>query len=91
MLQRPNFNFCKPLINNSEGCPFNQVSAAAMISASDEKWRPFNCFFSRVGLRTYQHLCIIMYKDVVVTLSVVSGSHFPVRLQKATKISTWKS
>ena len=29
-----------------------------MTSASDEKWRPFNCFFSRVGLRTYQHPCI---------------------------------
>ena len=29
----------------SEGCPSNQVSAAAMTSASDEKWRPFNCFF----------------------------------------------
>ena len=28
-----------------------------MTSASDEKWRPFNCFSSRVGLRTYQHLC----------------------------------
>ena len=27
-----------------------------MTSASDEKWRPFNCFFSRVGLRTYQQL-----------------------------------
>ena len=40
---------------NSEGCPSNQVSAAAMTSASDVKWRPFNCFFSRVGLRTYQH------------------------------------
>jgi len=26
-----------------------------MTSASDETWRPFNCFFSRVGLRTYQH------------------------------------
>ena len=30
-----------------------------MTSASDEKWRPFNYFFSRVGLRTYQHPCII--------------------------------
>ena len=39
----------------SEGCPSNQVSAAAITSASDEKWRPFNCFFIRVGLRTYQH------------------------------------
>ena len=28
-----------------------------MTSASDEKCRPFN-FFSRVGLRTYQHSCI---------------------------------
>ena len=25
--------------------PSNQVSAAAMSSASDEKWRNFNCFF----------------------------------------------
>ena len=48
---------CKPLKNNSEGCPSNQVSAAGMTSASEEKWRPFNCFFSRVGLRTYQHPC----------------------------------
>jgi len=31
---------------NLEVCPSNQVSAAAaMTSASDEKWRPFNCFF----------------------------------------------
>ena len=51
-------NVCKPLKNNSEGCPSNQFSAAAMTSASDKKWRPFNCFFSRVGLRTYQHPCI---------------------------------
>ena len=28
-----------------------------MTSASDEKWRPFNCFFIGVGLRTYQHPC----------------------------------
>ena len=39
-------NFCKPLKKNSEGCPSFQVSAAAVTSASDEKWRPFNCFFS---------------------------------------------
>ena len=37
-------NFCKPLKKNSECGPSNQVSAAAMTSASDEKWRPFNCF-----------------------------------------------
>ena len=29
-----------------------------MTSTSDEKWRPLNCFFSRVGLRTYQHPCM---------------------------------
>ena len=33
------------LLLDSEGCPSNQVSAAAMTSASDEKCRPFNCFF----------------------------------------------
>ena len=38
----------------SEVCLPNQVSATAMTSASDEKWRPFNCFFSRVELRSYQ-------------------------------------
>ena len=37
-------NFCKPLKKNSEICPSNQVSAAAMTSASDEKWRPFRVF-----------------------------------------------
>ena len=39
-------NFCKPLKTNSEGCPSSQVSAAAMTSALDEKWRHFNYFFS---------------------------------------------
>jgi hypothetical protein len=38
-------NLCKPLKKNSERCPSNQVSAVAMTSASDEKWRTFNCFF----------------------------------------------
>ena len=60
-LQRPNSNFCKSLKKKkkSEGCPSNQISAAAMTSVSDEKWRPFTCFFRRVGLRTYQHPCIM--------------------------------
>ena len=44
-------NFCKPLKKNSECCPSNQVSAAAMTSASEEKWRPFNCFFFSQGNR----------------------------------------
>ena len=39
-------NFYKQLKKNSEGCPSNQVSAAAITSASDEKWLTFNCFFS---------------------------------------------
>jgi len=39
-------NFASHSKENSEGCPSNQVSAAAMTSALDEKWRPFNCFFS---------------------------------------------
>jgi hypothetical protein len=29
-----------------------------MISMSNEKWRPFNCFFIRVWLRTYQYPCM---------------------------------
>ena len=32
---------------NLERCPSNQVSAAAMTSASDEKWRLFNFFQSK--------------------------------------------
>jgi len=32
-------NFCKPFKKNSECCPSNQVSAAAMTFPSDEKWR----------------------------------------------------
>jgi hypothetical protein len=42
-LQQPNPNFCKPLKKNSEGCPSNHVSTAAMTSTSDKK--TFNCFF----------------------------------------------
>ena len=68
MLQWPTSNFCKPLKNKSEGCPSNQVSAAAMPTASDGKWRTFNCFFGRIGLRTYQHLCIYLS-----TLRQISG------------------
>ena len=30
---------------DTENCPSNRVSAATMISASDEKWPPFDCFF----------------------------------------------
>ena len=45
MLQRSNPNVCKPFKNSSECCPSKQVPTAAMTSASDEKWRPFNCFF----------------------------------------------
>ena len=54
----------------SEVCPSNQVSTAAMTSTSDEKWWPFNCFFSRVGLRTYQHPC---NKSAAIMLCYVSS------------------
>jgi len=37
-------NLCKLLKKKSGGCPSNQVPAAAMTSASDEKLRPFNYF-----------------------------------------------
>ena len=57
-LQRPKSNCCKPLKNNSESCPSNEVSAAAMTSGSDEKGR-HAIFFSRVALRTYQHPCVL--------------------------------
>jgi hypothetical protein len=33
----------------SDGFPYNQFCAAAMTSASDEKWRSFKCFFSVQG------------------------------------------
>ena len=63
--------FCKPLKNNSEICPSNQVSAAAMTSVSGEKWRLFNCFLSRVGLRTHQHPCISL---CLISLSSVQST-----------------
>ena len=37
-------NFCKPLKKKSDGCPSNQLSAAAVTSTSDKKWQSFNCF-----------------------------------------------
>ena len=37
-------NFCKPLKKKFKRLS-NQAAAATMTSASDEKWRPFNCFF----------------------------------------------
>ena len=40
-------NVCKPLKKKKwEGFPSKQVSAAAITSASDKKWRPFNFFFT---------------------------------------------
>ena len=37
--------FCQLLKKNSECCLSNQFSAAALTSASEEKWRTFNCLF----------------------------------------------
>ena len=89
-LQKPNSKSCKPLKNNFEGRPFNQVSAAAMTSASDEKWRPLNCF-SRVGLRTYQHpcnynqlgaqmflICLLLFSTCFVQLCVFQSDKYQV-------------
>jgi len=39
-------NFRKPPKKNSECCPSNQISTTAVTTASDEKWWPFNWFFS---------------------------------------------
>jgi len=44
---------------------FGRLSVQPGLHGSDDlrvgrKWRPFNCFFfSQVGLKTYQHPCII--------------------------------
>ena len=43
-----------------------------MTTGSDEKWRPFNCFFDQVRLRTYQHPCTLMH-DKAVPLQAWSG------------------
>jgi len=48
---------------NTEGCPSNQVSAAVMTSASEEKWRPFNCFFQSSRAKD---LSAPLYKLVVI-------------------------
>ena len=65
-LQRPNSKFRKPpKKKNSEHFPSNQISEAAVTSESEEKWRTFNCFFCRVGLRTYQHPCTNTVSDTV--------------------------
>ena len=64
---------------NSEGCPSNQVCAAALTSASDEKLQPLNCFFNRVGLKTYQHPCtmrscvLYLQSDVRIVLLMELG------------------
>jgi len=48
-------------VKKLEGCRSNRVSTAAMTSTSDEKWPTFNCFFSRVGLKTYLHPDTVRY------------------------------
>ena len=46
-----------------------------MTSASDKKWRPFNFFFSRVGLRTYQYRCTISWLEKEMSSVYVSVKH----------------
>ena len=50
-LLSPFSNFCKPLKKNSESCPSNEVSEAAMTSASDEKWWPIFQSRKQVAVR----------------------------------------
>jgi len=69
-------NFCKPLKKKS-GCPSNQISAAAMTSASDKKWRTFNCFFQfreQVVVRRGQ---IRRIEWVIKTLEAQVGQFLP--------------
>jgi hypothetical protein len=62
-LQRPNSNFCKPLKNNSK--------FVRPTSSSRRQWPPRRTkngdlsivFLSRVGLRTYQHPCILHLRN----------------------------
>ena len=41
---RSSIHFLARCSKKIQKCPPNQISAAAMISASEEKWRPFNSF-----------------------------------------------
>jgi len=50
-------NYCKPLKKKNRKVVRPTRSPRQQTSASDENWRPFNRFFSRMGLRTYQHPC----------------------------------
>ena len=66
-------NFCKPHKKNSEGCLSNQVSTAAMTSMSDEKWRPFNCFFQSREQSVVQRAQIRRIGWVIKTLEAQVG------------------
>ena len=59
-LQRPNYNFCKPLQKKKKNQKLVRPtrSPRQQWPPRREKWRSFNCFFSPIGLRTYQHPCI---------------------------------
>ena len=71
-LQRPNSNFYKTLKKkkNPEGCPPKQVSAAAMTSASDEKWRPLNCFFQSGRAKDLSARCTSIHVPYTTNISV---------------------
>ena len=68
----------------SEGCPSNQVSV------SDEKWRPFNCFFSRVGLNTYQQHCTgVLISPQPGPTEKTKGHHFSSDAEVVAVTETW--
>ena len=66
-------NFCKSPLKKSEGCPSNQVCAAAMTSTSEEKWRVFNCFFLSKELVVVQRGQIQRIGWVINTLEAQVG------------------
>ena len=62
---------------NAEGCPSNQVTAAAMTSASKEKWWPSNCFFQSMEQVVVQRGQIQRRGWVVKTLEAQIGQFLP--------------
>jgi len=69
--------FYKPLKKNSESCLSNQVSTAAITSASDEQWRPFNCFFQSKEQVVVQWTQIWRIGWVIKTLEAQVGQFLP--------------
>ena len=69
-----------------------------MTSASDEKWRPFNRFFSQVRVRIYQHPCT-WWEQLTVSLGHLADTWLPpptmwsrpMSMVWAVQTGTWQS